>query len=57
MVHEEYAPLKTTDFTAATERMFNALKDKPGRKVILIYVAGGGDPMGKIQAMDPSRSY
>lgn len=56
-MHEEYAPLKTTDFTAATERMFNALKDKPGRKVILIYVAGGGDPMGKIQAMDPSRSY
>lgn len=55
VVAEEYVPLKTTDFTAATERMFNALKDKPGRKVILIYVAGGGDPMGKIQAMDPGR--
>jgi branched-chain amino acid transport system substrate-binding protein len=55
VVTEEYVPLKTTDFTAATERMFNALKDKPGRKVILIYVAGGGDPIGKIQAMDPSR--
>lgn len=52
---EEYVPLKTTDFTAATERMFNALKDKEGRKVILIYVAGGGDPMGKIQAMEPER--
>ncbi|MBZ0129716.1 MAG: substrate-binding domain-containing protein [Rhodobacteraceae bacterium] len=55
VVAEEYVPLKTTDFTAATERMFNALKDQPGRKVILIYVAGGGDPMGKIQAMDPGR--
>lgn len=55
IVTEEYVPLKTTDFTAATERMFNALKDKPGRKVILIYVAGGGDPMGKIQAMQPER--
>jgi len=55
IVSEEYVPLKTTDFTAATERMFNALKDKPGRKVILIYVAGGGDPMGKIQAMQPER--
>ncbi len=55
VVTEEYVPLKTTDFTAATERMFNALKDKPGRKVILIYVAGGGDPMGKIQAMQPER--
>ncbi|KAE9630604.1 ABC transporter permease [Parasedimentitalea maritima] len=55
IVTEEYVPQKTTDFTAATERMFNALKDKPGRKVILIYVAGGGDPMGKIQAMEPAR--
>ncbi|WP_204115507.1 substrate-binding domain-containing protein [Shimia biformata] len=55
VVTEEYVPLKTTDFTAATERMFNALKDKEGRKVILIYVAGGGDPMGKIQAMQPER--
>lgn len=55
IVTEEYVPQKTTDFTAATERMFNALKDKPGRKVILIYVAGGGDPMGKIMAMQPER--
>ncbi|MDP7149876.1 MAG: substrate-binding domain-containing protein [Paracoccaceae bacterium] len=55
VVTEEYIPQGTTDFTAPTERMFNALKDKPGRKVILIYVAGGGDPMGKIQAMQPER--
>ena len=55
VVTEEYVPLQTTDFTAATERMFNALKDKDGRKVILIYVAGGGDPMGKIKAMEPER--
>ncbi|MFC2969657.1 substrate-binding domain-containing protein [Acidimangrovimonas pyrenivorans] len=55
VVDEEYAPIKTTDFTAAAERMFNALKDKPGRKVILIYWAGGGDPLGKIAAMDPGR--
>jgi len=55
IVTEEYIPQGTSDFTAATERMFNALKDKEGRKVILIYVAGGGDPMGKIQAMQPER--
>jgi branched-chain amino acid transport system substrate-binding protein len=55
VVTEEYVPLKTTDFTAATERMFNALKDKEGRKVIMIYMAGGGDPMGKIKAMEPER--
>ena len=55
VVTEEYVPQGTTDFTATAERMFNALKDKEGRKVILIYIAGGGDAPGKIQAMDPSR--
>jgi len=55
VVTEEYVPQGTADFTAAAERMFNALKDKDGRKVILIYIAGGGDAPGKIQAMDPGR--
>jgi branched-chain amino acid transport system substrate-binding protein len=55
IVAEEYVPLKTTDYTAVGERLFNALKDKPGRKVILIYVAGSGDPMGALVGMDPSR--
>ena len=55
VVAEEYVPLKTTDYTAVGERLFNALKDKPGRKVILIYVAGSGDPMGALSGMDPSR--
>ena len=55
VVTEEYVPLKTTDYTAVGERLFNALKDKPGRKVILIYVAASGDPMGALTGMDPSR--
>lgn len=55
IVAEEYVPLKTTDYTAVGERLFNALKDKEGRKVILIYVAGSGDPMGALTGMDPSR--
>tara|TARA_R110002049_G_scaffold29972_2_gene101986 strand:- start:74253 stop:75452 length:1200 start_codon:yes stop_codon:yes gene_type:complete len=55
VVSEEYVPQGTADFTAAAERMFNALKDKEGRKVILVYIAGGGDAPGKIQALDPSR--
>lgn len=55
IVAEEYVPLKTTDYTAVGERLFNALKDKPGRKVILIYVAGSGDPMGALVGMDPGR--
>src|SRR5437762_3374671 len=36
IVHEEYAPQQTTDFTAPAERIFNALKDKKGRKVIFV---------------------
>mgnify|MGYP000453999845 CR=1 FL=1 len=55
VVTEEYVPQGTTDYTAVGERMFNALKDQEGRKVILIYIAGGGDAPGKIQAMDPGR--
>src|SRR4029079_7367294 len=30
IVHEEYVPQNTTDFTAAAQRMFDALKDKKG---------------------------
>lgn len=55
LVHEEYVPLKTTDYTAPGQRLLDALKDKPGRKVILIYVAGSGDPMGKLKGMAPER--
>jgi len=52
---EEYVPTTTTDFTAAGQRLFDALKDKPGRKIIWVIWAGGGDPLTKIQDMDPKR--
>ncbi len=52
---EEYVPPATTDFTAAGQRLFDALKDKPGRKIIWVIWAGGGDPLTKIQDMDPKR--
>lgn len=55
LVHEEYVPSDTTDFTAAAERIFAALKDQPGRKIIFFYWAGPGNPMGAINAMDPGR--
>ncbi len=54
IVHEEYAPVATTDFTAPAERLFNALKDKPGRKVIFIFWAGGGNPF-KLAELNPGR--
>jgi branched-chain amino acid transport system substrate-binding protein len=54
IVHEEYLPTNTTDFTAGAQRLFDALKDKPGRKVIWIVWAGAGNPF-KIADLDPKR--
>ncbi len=51
IVHEEYLPTNTTDFTAGAQRLFDALKDKPGRKVIWIVWAGAGNPF-KIADLD-----
>ncbi|MEM5470346.1 substrate-binding domain-containing protein [Hoeflea sp. AS60] len=55
IAHEEYVPTDTTDFTAAAERIFNAMSGIEGKKKLFIIWAGGGNPMGKINAMDPSR--
>ena len=54
VVAEEYAPQNTTDFTAYAQRLFDALKDKPGRKFISIIWAGP-HPLPKIAALNPGR--
>jgi branched-chain amino acid transport system substrate-binding protein len=54
IVHEEYAPQQTTDFTAPAQRLFEALKDKPGRKVIVVIWAGA-HPMAKLMDLKPER--
>ena len=54
IVHEEYLPPATTDFTAGAQRLIDALKDKPGRKVIWIIWAGAGNPF-KIADLDLKR--
>ncbi|MBK8741468.1 MAG: substrate-binding domain-containing protein [Betaproteobacteria bacterium] len=54
IVHEEYAPQATTDFTAPAERIFNVMKDKPGRKVLFVIWAGG-NPFGKLAELNPGR--
>ncbi len=54
VVHEEYAPQNTTDFTASAQRVFDALKDKPGRK-ILVMIWAGAHPMTKIADLKPER--
>jgi branched-chain amino acid transport system substrate-binding protein len=53
VVHEEYLPPATTDFTAGAQRMIDKLKGLPGRKIIFIIWAGG-NPF-KIADMDLKR--
>jgi branched-chain amino acid transport system substrate-binding protein len=54
VVHEEYAPQNTTDFTASAQRIFDALKDKPAPRVLGIIWAGQ-NPMSKLADMKPER--
>jgi branched-chain amino acid transport system substrate-binding protein len=54
VVFEEYAPQNTTDFTASAQRLFDQLKDKPGRKIISIIWAGQ-HPLPKIADLKPER--
>lgn len=54
IVAEEYIPQDATDFTPTIERLFDALRDKPGRKVIFFNIAGI-DAMTRLAAADPGR--
>jgi branched-chain amino acid transport system substrate-binding protein len=54
VVAEEYAAGNTADFTPYAERLFNALKDKPGKR-ILGFIWAGPHPMSKFVDMKPER--
>jgi branched-chain amino acid transport system substrate-binding protein len=54
VVFEEYTPQNATDFTASAQRIFDALKDKPGKKIINIIWAGQ-HPLPKIADLKPER--
>ncbi len=54
IVHEEYLPANTTDFTAGAQHLIDKLKGLPGRKIIFINWAGAGNPF-KIADMDLKR--
>ena len=54
VVAEEYAAGNTADFAPFAERLFNALKDKPGKKVIG-FIWAGPHPMAKFVDMKPER--
>ncbi|MED5618213.1 substrate-binding domain-containing protein [Ideonella sp. BN130291] len=57
IVHEEYLPPNTTDFTAGIQRLVDALKDKPGRKVIEVVWAGGTPPYNALAAQELQKRY
>lgn len=48
IVHEEYTDPKGTDFTAAIQKLIDALKDKPEPRYIFIIWAGKGGPMAQL---------
>jgi branched-chain amino acid transport system substrate-binding protein len=55
LVAEEYAPANTTDFTGVGQRMFDALKDKQGKKLIWTVWAGATNPLDKLADLGPER--
>ena len=57
VVHEEYLPPGTTDFTAGIQRVIDGLKDKPGRKVIAVVWAGASTPYNALAALDLKKRY
>ena len=54
VVAEEYAAGNTADFAPFAERLFNGLKDKPGKRVIG-FIWAGAHPMAKFADMKPER--
>ncbi len=54
VVHEEYLPPSTNDFTSGAQRLIDRLKSRSGRKLIWISWAGGGNPF-KIADLDLKR--
>ena len=54
VVAEEYAAGNTADFAPFAERLFNALKDKPGKKIIG-FIWAGPHPLAKFADMKPER--
>jgi branched-chain amino acid transport system substrate-binding protein len=57
IVHEEYLPQNTTDFTAGIQRLIDAMKDKPGRKAIEVIWAGATPPFNALAAADLKKRY
>jgi branched-chain amino acid transport system substrate-binding protein len=57
IVHEEYLPVGTTDFTAGLQRIVDKLKDQPGRKYISVGWSGAPTPFSKIADLELKKRY
>jgi branched-chain amino acid transport system substrate-binding protein len=57
IVHEEYLPPATTDYTAGIQRLVDSLKDKPGKKVIAVVWASPTPPFNALADADLKKRY
>ena len=57
LVHEEYLPAATTDFTAGLQRVVDKLKDVPGRKFVWVVWAGANSPFSKFAELELKKRY
>jgi branched-chain amino acid transport system substrate-binding protein len=57
IVHEEYLPVGTTDFTAGLQRIIDKLKDQPGKKYLSVGWSGSPTPFPKIADLDLEKRY
>jgi branched-chain amino acid transport system substrate-binding protein len=57
LVHEEYLPAATTDFTAGLQRVVDKLKDMPGRKFVWVVWAGANSPFNKFAELELKKRY
>ena len=54
VLHEEFIPLSTTDFTAPMQRIFDGMKNATGRKYLVV-IWGAPNPIRKISELNPGR--
>ncbi len=57
IVHEEYVPMTTADFTAPAQRIIKAFEGKKGDKYLFVIWAGKGDPLSKLHDMKLGEKY
>ncbi|THB74293.1 MAG: ABC transporter permease [Desulfobacteraceae bacterium] len=57
VIHEEYMPLNTVDFTAPAQRIIKAMNKAKGKKYLAIYWAGKNNPTAKLNAMKLDKRY